>query len=82
MRFRRHKIRGLIDKIDPTFLEMNTQSLVIMRHFRVTLSVVVYLEDLYGYKVYNNYVDMFGNISKDFKRRLNNLIMSPSKINT
>ena len=50
MRFRRHKIRGLIDKIDPTFLEMNTQSLVIMRHFRVTLSVVVYLEDLYGGK--------------------------------
>ena len=48
MRFRRHKIRGLIDKIDPTFLEMNTQSLVIMRHFRVTLSVVVYLKDLYG----------------------------------
>ena len=56
-----------------------------MRHFRVTLSVVVYLEDLYGkggYKVYNNYIDIFGNISNDFKRRLNNLIMSPSKINT
>ena len=73
MRFRRHKIRGLIDKIDPTFLEMNTQSLVIMRHFRVTLSVVVYLEDLFGKGdtkctiITLTYFQKYLDSSKDFK---------------